>query len=520
MGVSRFIQSSLRGDAEDVDRVRLLKLVPVPRVWLLALTISALYVLILAYPVHLHRVGVFSDFYVRFAPDADRIAGGEFPQNTYNPPGYPVLLVLISPLTGDHFTSGKWMSLLAAGFIGVLVFFLVRRLFDPGPALLAVPIVLLSHSFTTYSITAMTDVPFLCVCLGALLVITVDRPARWWPAILGGVLSGAAYLIRYNGVFLLVPGLLGMLWREDARTSGSKRAAVYLGSFLLTIAPWGWLNYTHHGSPVYSTNYLDVIRAFDLDGGGRPFSSLADVVLRDPGRLARGYAGNVVPTLVNGFGASLALFPVGPLAAVGIVLSLIWHHRRPVIIVLVAALTFVLLMSLTHWERRYHFFPLACYSGFAAFAVFQIGHAVGRLLGSPMAARLVVTALVVVIVVPSGIRAWNAVLISLKRQPIELLPAARYLDSVAPPGATVMAGRAQIAYLSRRQFRELPDAGSLDELKSYLSEHPADYLVFDRWGQFHPNLTILAKPDGSTPWLHPVFNDGGVVVYVVQLDPR
>jgi len=502
------------------DRSRLLKLVPVPSAWLLALAISVLYVLILAYPVHLHRVGGFSDFYVRFAPDADRIAAGEFPQNTYNPPGYPVLLALASPLTGDHFTSGKWMSLLAAGLIGVLIFCLVRRLFGPGPALLAVPIVLLSHSFTTYSITAMADVPFLCVCLGALLATTIDRPARWWPAILGGLLSGAAYLIRYNGVFLLVPGLLGMLWREDARTSGSKLGAVYLGSFLLTIASWGWLNYTHHGSPVYSTNYLDVVRAFRLDGGGRPFTSFADVVSRDPGRLAWGYAGNVGPTLVNGFGASLALLPVGPLAAVGIVLSLVRHRRRPVILVLVGALTFVLLMSFTHWERRYHFFPLACYSGFAAFAVFQIGHAVGRILGSPMAARIVMTALVLVVVIPSGGRAWDAVRISLKRQPIELLPAARYLDSVAPPGATVMAVRAQIAYLSRRQFRELPNAGSVDELRSILSERPPDYIVFDRWGRFRRSLTTLAKPDGSIPWLNPVFNDGAVVVYAVQLDRR
>jgi hypothetical protein len=28
----------------------------------------------------------------------------------------------------------------------------------------------------------------------------------------------------------------------------------------------------------------------------------------------------------------------------------------------------------------------------------------------------------------------------------------------------------------------------------------------------------LAKPDGSVPWLHPIYNDqkGGVVIYAVQ----
>lgn len=78
---------------------------------LVALAMGILYVVALAYPVHRHVVGAFSDFYVRFAPDADRVAAGEFPRNTYNPPGYPMLLVLASPLTGDHFTTGKWMSL-------------------------------------------------------------------------------------------------------------------------------------------------------------------------------------------------------------------------------------------------------------------------------------------------------------------------------------------------------------------------------------------------------------------------
>ena len=137
---------------------------------------GVLYVGALAYPVHRHVVGAFSDFYVRFAPDADRVAAGEFPRNTYNPPGYPMLLVLASPLTGDHFTTGKWMSLLAGGLTGALAFVLFRRLFDPGPALLAVPIILTSAVFATYAITAMTDVPFVLLCLIVMIAITSEGP--------------------------------------------------------------------------------------------------------------------------------------------------------------------------------------------------------------------------------------------------------------------------------------------------------------------------------------------------------
>ena len=140
------------------------------------MAICVLYILILALPVHRHVVGVFSDFYRFYAPDADRIAAGEFPQNTYNPPGYPAVLALASRVTGDHFTAGKWMSLLAGGLSGLLAFFLHRRLFGKGPALLAVVILLSSPTFTTYAISPMTDVPFVAVCLAAMLAIADERP--------------------------------------------------------------------------------------------------------------------------------------------------------------------------------------------------------------------------------------------------------------------------------------------------------------------------------------------------------
>lgn len=190
-------------------------------------------------------------------------------------------------------------------------------------------------------------------------------------------------------------------------------------------------------------------------------------------------------------------------------------------IVLIGALSFLLVMSLTHWEKRYFLFLLACYGGFAAFAIFEIARMIGRVLRSAMAARLMVAALALVILIPSTERSWRAVRTTLERQPIELLPAARYLDTVAAPGATVMAVRAQIAYLSRRPWREMPDAGSVDELRIILRAGPPDYLVYDvRWGRFRKRLGALASPDASIPWLQPIYRDASVVVYAVQPDPR
>lgn len=489
-----------------------------------AYLVCILYVLALAYPARLHLVGAFSDFYRWYAPDADRIAAGEFPQNTFNPPGFPVLLALASRLTGDHFTSGKWMSVLGGGIVGILAFHLLRRLFGPAPALLAVPIILLSGEFTVYSIQATSDIPFLCVCLGALLVITTARPEGWRATVLSGGLCGLAYLVRYNGVFLLVPGLIGVIWQTGSKTWRATLSALYLGSFLLTAAPWWWLNYTHHGSPVYSTNYEDVARALAVYGDGRELKSVVDVFLTAPGRFALAYARRIVPTLYKTFSAGLVLVPVGPLAALGIVLSLARHRRRPVLLVLIAALSYLLVMSLTHWMTRYFFLFVVCYGGFAAFAIFEVAGAIERAFHAPMAGRATAIVLALWILVPSGARSVSRIRAIIERQPIELLAAAKYLDRVAPAEATVMARKPNVAYLSHRQWRELPDVRTLDELRAFLlRERPPDYLVYDRMAlRFTPHLSVLANSDGDLGWLQRVYRDppGVVMIYAVRMNTR
>ena len=234
------------------------------------------------------------------------------------------------------------------------------------------------------------------------------------------------------------------------------------------------------------------------------------------------YARNLGDIFVHTLGASVALFPVGPLAVLGIGLSLIYRRRRPVLILLAGGLSFLLFMSLTHWERRYHLFLLACYAGFAGFAITELARGAAGLFRASVAARLVVAALVLLIVVPSVSRSGRAVHTILERQPVELLPAAQYLKDAAPRNATVMAMRAQIAHLSGREWRELPVADSMDQLRAALRERPPDYLVYDRWMQrLRTGLAPLATPDGSASWLEPVYRDaaGGVVIYAIRLPP-
>src|SRR5262245_52659243 len=83
---------------------------------IIPLLICLVHFLALIYIARQHPFGNYAtetDFYHYYAPDAERLASGQFPQNTYQGPGYSATLAFVAKLTGtsgDLFTAGKWIS--------------------------------------------------------------------------------------------------------------------------------------------------------------------------------------------------------------------------------------------------------------------------------------------------------------------------------------------------------------------------------------------------------------------------
>ncbi|MGE0884414.1 MAG: ArnT family glycosyltransferase [Blastocatellales bacterium] len=492
--------------------------------------ICLIHLLTLSYLARQHPFGNYAtetDFYHFYAPDAERLMAGRFPENTYQGPGYPAAVGLIGKLTGfggDLFTVGKWLSVVCAVLCGWMVFLLFERLFGFWVGVGAQLITIASGEFPQFSINAATDIFFLLVCLIALVVFTGELWNLRRRIALSAIITGAAYLVRYNGVFLLAAILVGILlldmfsqsWRQRLKLS-----AMFVGVFFLTVSPWLIANYRHHGSPLYNTNYLNIATEFypELAGGetnqdatrklDERFQSFGDVIAYDPARLIKRYPQNLLESLRSTFRENLVASAVAWLAWIGFAMALFRKRSKPVSVVLIAGALYLLLMALNHWETRYYFFVMTLYAGFAVYTAVECLHVVrerGWMRQTGFAA--IPVAIVVAMFAASTVASRADVKAFLEAQPSELIGARDYLSGIgaAPNSLRIVARKPHLPYMTRQQWVFFPQVKSIEELRSWLADNRVDYIIIGkRELKERKELKKLGDPENAPDWLKPVW---------------
>jgi hypothetical protein len=381
------------------------------------------------------------------------------------------------------------------------------------------------------SISAMTDLPFLALCLGTLLVVTGGRPPFVARAFAAGALAGVAYLVRYNGVFLIVAcsvGIAALDLYDRPVWSRLRLVAVAVAAFALTASPWLYANYSHRGSPFYNLNYLNVAIEFyeaDISQDGTramagQFHSLRDVVARDPVRFVRHYPANVAASVAKSL-TVLVNWWVGIPALLGLLCVLARRPSKPVWLLLGSTALYMLLMGLLHWETRYYLFVLVVYVGLACHSLDLIVRAaLGRGWLSRPVAAVVLAALVATLWASFAMQAKASVDAHLGSQPVELFEARRFIVDAGGDGGRVLARKPHLPYISRREWVFLPAVASVDELRVWLDTNPVDYvLVGPVEVELRPGLAGLRDPRNAPAWLRPVWvsADGAYVLYAPAL---
>ncbi len=478
-----------------------------------------------------------TDFYHLYAPDAERIAAGQFPQNTFQGPGYPALIALIGKLTGlsgDLFTVGKWLSVICAVLCGGLIFVLFARLFGFWVGLGAQLVAIASGQFPQFSINAATDVFFLALCLTVLVVFTEGRLSLRWRVVLSAALAGVAYVVRYNGLFLLAACLFAIVLLnlfEQPRRPRLKWAALFIAIFFIAASPWLIANYKHRGSPFYNANYLNIATEFypELVAGktnqdatralDARFKSFGDVLRHDPARLLKQYPVNLYDSLRDSIKTDLVNQWVGWLGWLGILLALFARPSKAVMLLLVAGALYLLLMALNHWETRYYFFVMALYAGFAVYAVarcFALVHAQGWLRQPAFVAVPVL--MIAAMFVMSLAESRRDVLAFLASRPTEIIGARDYIQSTGatPHSLRIVARKPHLAYLSRQEWLFFPQVKSLDEFHAWVESNHVDYIAIGkRELKERKELKALGDPKKAPDWLKAVWvnDDPDLILY-------
>lgn len=470
------------------------------------------------------RIGTYgleTDFYGDYAPDAARLRAGEIPQNGYQGPGYPAILALAEGAVEDPFRAGRLISVASGATVGFLVFALFRRLFGYWSGVGSQLLVLVSGIFPRLAVSASTDVVFLMLCLAALVAFGRTELPPSWRVGVAGLLTGMAYLTRYNGVFLIPVFLVGIGALKSFGPGPWRRirlSCLYLGLSFLVAFRWFYANLRHNGSALFNLNYLNIATEFygdrfgaDKTGDGTAsmserFHSLREVLRYDPLSIIRRYPVNLWKSLRHSLSTRLLGPLVGLTAIVGVAFALRNGRSGFLAIAALAWAVYFLLMALNRWEARYYLFPAVIYAGVAAYAAVRLGDwASRRGRGFFRTRAMGVLAFALLWAMPSqpsvaDVRAF------LRTEPIEVLDACAYLRGQGIREARILARKPHLAAVCQQRNVGFPRVQSVEELRRWLAGTPVDYIVISSVEiAKRSGLASLKDPAAAPPWLAAVW---------------
>jgi hypothetical protein len=241
--------------------------------------------------------------------------------------------LLATPLGDGAITVTMIVAYLSLALIGFFVYRLGAIWFDRWIGAVAAAIVLTRAPFLSNGLRAYIDLPYIALCLGALL-IEAKRPRAGWPVLLLLALAG---LLRPEAWLFSITYLGYLIWTQDREATGTpleradtqsdghirpalvRARGVPVALYAVALAApilWALFDWITTGSPTYSwTGTKETVETLERQTGP------VDLVLYGPRRL-----GEVLqwPGMVGALG--------------GVALGLAFLRRRSVLGVAAAAL--------------------------------------------------------------------------------------------------------------------------------------------------------------------------------------
>jgi 4-amino-4-deoxy-L-arabinose transferase-like glycosyltransferase len=181
---------------------------------------------------------------------------------------FPLLLALAMKVS-PTLLACKVLTIALGLVLCVLFFYLARHMMPVPWAALAATFVLLNPVVISSSQMLLADVPYNCLLLTVLLLIT--RASSRLAYLLIGALVGLLHLTRPEGALVLVAVAAWLGVRREYRL-----LLPAVAGFVMAAAPYLVLNWATNGSPTYSTLAFNFrVKSFPQEGMTDPFRPAA-----------------------------------------------------------------------------------------------------------------------------------------------------------------------------------------------------------------------------------------------------
>ena len=161
----------------------------------------------------------------------------------------PIFFASLNTWFEDGFTLMKISSIISGSASVLLVFFIIRNVFDYKTALIGQLLFAISPWFSYFSFQAEPETLFTFFILVSMYFIT-KKDLRYNHLILIGVAIGLSFLVRYQSVVVLITMCIFLLIHTKKIQINLSHVALVLVFFLIVISPLLIYNYSQFGNPL------------------------------------------------------------------------------------------------------------------------------------------------------------------------------------------------------------------------------------------------------------------------------
>jgi 4-amino-4-deoxy-L-arabinose transferase-like glycosyltransferase len=482
-----------------------------------------------------HVIGdynVETDFYWSYVPQARHILEGKIPIEDFHGPVYPLVLAFVALISNDLFHAGVVLSVLAASASLYLVFEILRRLFRGDVALLGTLLVAANTTFVRYTYTAGTDMLFMALITASTYFFLREGKLNWRWIALSAVAAALGYLTRYNGLSaavgvpaaILLANPFQLSWRDRLKASG-----MFLGFFLLAIAPWGIYCLVEKGSFFYNRNYLNI--AYEMFAKGKigwdqywygeaqKFSSLTQVVFSDPPLFFKTLIRNLIEHGTSDMQLLLG-WQVGVFSLFGIAACFKYRPSALVLSYFIIGAAFFLVLLLVFYGERFSMLLLPIYAalalktlalpGFAKHRFWKVVHSGG--------------VIAVVLIVWTAYSSIEFNRVNIDSGPQEVVGIAKWFHQnygESEKGKIVITRKPHVAYYLGMTMEMFPYVATYEELLAHIRIVKASYLYFGLMeAGMRPQFQRLLDPRTPPKELKPLTytTNPPAVLYKIDLE--